>query len=80
MDCSLFAEIFGDEWVNLTPAQRGLVGNDYHLAVFEDGCTLSEYQRRIGTGNLASYVACLRAGELACCPASADECDCGLDD
>ena len=58
----LLVAAFGDEYTRLTTRDRRLVVEDYHEALIEDRCSVAEYRRRIGKGNLASYVACLRVG------------------
>lgn len=57
------SRVFRDEWDLLTNAEAQLLAADYELALEDDGCTYDEYARRIGRGNLASYVKSLRVGE-----------------
>lgn len=54
--------VFGLEFDNRTPAEQLVIARDYSDAYDEDGCTVSEYRRRIGDGNLKSYVDVLAAG------------------
>lgn len=54
--------IISDEYHNLNESDKSLVARDALAAFNEDGCLVSEYLARIGTGNLASYVSCLKAG------------------
>lgn len=57
------AEVFGDEWGWFRlPIERVLIEEDYRHAANEDGCSPAEYRRRIGAGNLLSYVDALMAG------------------
>lgn len=55
--------VFGDEYSMLSSSDMLNVRADYMLAFREDDCTVSEYQRRIGKGNLASYARVLAAGK-----------------
>jgi len=54
-----FRGAFGDEWAALNHDQRMLVVDDFLAAHDEDGVSVPGYAARIGSGNLASYVACL---------------------
>lgn len=52
--------VFGNEYDQLkTEDQKQLIRADYLLAFNEDHCTVSEYKRRIGKGNLQAYANCL---------------------
>lgn len=52
-------EQFGGEYSLMPSSDMLLLRVDYLLAI-KEGCTASEYGRRIGTGNLQSYVRTLR--------------------
>ena len=55
---------FGVEWTQLNQtASRRRIVDDFLQAHREDGCTVQEYQSRIGAGNLSSYHNCLRIQE-----------------
>lgn len=55
-----FLDGFRREVYALSQDDRDDVINDWWDAHYEDGCTLYEYARRIGAGNVAAYAAGLR--------------------
>ena len=57
----LLTTAFGDEFMDLPPFMRTLLGQDY-IGAFAEGCGVLEYRRRIGVGNLESYGRCLVVG------------------
>lgn len=59
-DAQLESSALGAEYIVLGSDDAKLVRDDYMDAANKDRCTAREYARRIGTGNLAAYVACLR--------------------
>lgn len=52
--------VFGDEYAMLGSTDMRNVRADYLDAFREDGCTVGEYKRRIGGGNLQEYARCIR--------------------
>jgi len=46
---------FGSEWASLNSEERSLLADDFTTA----DISAAEYRRRIGRGNLRSYVNCL---------------------
>ena len=60
----ILEKVFGAEWVAVeSAADRAMIAEDYLDAAHEDDCSVREYQRRIGRGNLASYIRTLNAGK-----------------
>lgn len=53
--------VFGAEWIRLTSPEQRRISDDYEGAATEENCTVREYQRRIGRGNLTWYAACLKS-------------------
>ena len=53
---------FGEEWTKLDTVEKGRIGRDYSAAMYEEGCSVAEYARRIGRGNLRAYTDCINAG------------------
>lgn len=54
---------FGAEWEALSAIESVRLERDYSSAMDEDDCSVKEYGRRIGRGNLRAYVDCLMAGD-----------------
>ena len=54
---------FGKEYTSLSISEQALVREDYEWAFSEDRCSIVEYARRIGKGNLCAYVACLKVSK-----------------
>lgn len=56
--------VFGDEYHALSSSDAQNVRADYLLAFREDACTVGEYKRRIGAGNLQAYANTLRVSQM----------------
>ena len=63
--CALIGAL-GSEYWQLAVSDRALVRADYEDAYAEDATSAKGYQARIGKGNLASYVRCLRVNARRC--------------
>jgi hypothetical protein len=59
----MLAKVFGAEWQALTKHRRALVARDFTDTDEEKEITASEYARRIGANNLASYADCMEVRE-----------------
>lgn len=59
MNDSLLQSTFGDEYGALVHKEKHAIRSDFAHATESEGISCNEYHRRIGTGNLRKYAACL---------------------